>query len=397
MPEEEAGATFSQAVFSVLNILMGVGLLSIPLALTKSGWAGLLVLWLLGLVTNYTGKALCRCSRTIAEREGRAIEDIKYEDIAGAAFGEAGRRAVAAVMYTELIGTCALLLILEGDNLWNLLGSRIAADASAAVVVASALVVPTVWAPNVASLSFLGLCGFAATLTVSAVLAFTLATGNYAPGATTALVEWGTMPLIFGIMAFVYAGHAVFPAIQASMREPERFPAVLNAAYGIVAALCTFLGAAGYYMYGAGALDVITFNLRGGAAKTLCAALILINPVAKFALTMEPVAINVREAVFGRLGIKPAYIHRFAINTAIAVAIVVLARYLPYLSLVMSLIGSFMTLSISVIFPAAANYMIHAGELPPAERAWIVAVVVVGVVCALSGTASALLAIQAKL
>ena len=52
------GATFWQGVFSVLNILMGVGLLSIPLALSKSGWAGILVLWLLGFVTNYTGKVL---------------------------------------------------------------------------------------------------------------------------------------------------------------------------------------------------------------------------------------------------------------------------------------------------------------------------------------------------
>lgn len=73
------------------------------------------------------------------------------------------------------------------------------------------------------------------------------------------------MPLIFGIMAFSYAGHSVFPSIQASMRRPSRFPRVLDTAYCIVAALCTFLGVAGYYMYGDGARDVITFNMRAGA------------------------------------------------------------------------------------------------------------------------------------
>ena len=61
----------------------------------------------------------------------------------------------------------------------------------------------------------------------------------------------------------------MFPSIQASMREPERFPAVLNVAYVVVAALCTFLGLAGYYMYGNGAMDVITFNMRSGAAPAL--------------------------------------------------------------------------------------------------------------------------------
>lgn len=36
---------------------------------------------------------------------------------------------------------------------------------------------------------------------------------------------------------------------------------VLDAAYLVVGVLCTFIGAAGYYMYGNSALDVITFNL----------------------------------------------------------------------------------------------------------------------------------------
>ena len=57
----------------------------------------------------------------------------------------------------------------------------------------------------------------------------------------------------------------------------------------IVAATCTFIGAAGYYMYGSGAADVVIFNLSGALA-TLCSCLVLINPPAKFALTLEPVA-----------------------------------------------------------------------------------------------------------
>ena len=43
-------------MINVLNILSGVGLLSVPYALKKAGWAGVGVLWLLGIITNYTGK-----------------------------------------------------------------------------------------------------------------------------------------------------------------------------------------------------------------------------------------------------------------------------------------------------------------------------------------------------
>ena len=34
------------------------------------------------------------------------------------------------------------------------------------------------------------------------------------------------MPLVFGILAFVYSGHGVFPSVRASMKQPEDFPKV---------------------------------------------------------------------------------------------------------------------------------------------------------------------------
>ena len=72
---------------------------------------------------------------------------------------------------------------------------------------------------------------------------------------------------------------------------------MLNIAYLAVAAQCTLIAAAGYAMYGAGALDVITFNLPRGLLATLCASLILVNPVAKFALTVDTPAVAAVAAI----------------------------------------------------------------------------------------------------
>jgi hypothetical protein len=36
-----------------------------------------------------------------------------YEDIAEASFGKLGREVMTTILYTELIGTCALFLILQ--------------------------------------------------------------------------------------------------------------------------------------------------------------------------------------------------------------------------------------------------------------------------------------------
>lgn len=39
-----------------------------------------------------------------------------YEDVGQAAFGDSGRTFITAVLYTELIGTCALFFILEASR-----------------------------------------------------------------------------------------------------------------------------------------------------------------------------------------------------------------------------------------------------------------------------------------
>lgn len=64
------------------------------------------------------------------------------------------------------------------------------------------------------------------------------------------------------VEAFRLLDNTLKPSVQNLGFTPFSTPVqVLDAAYLVVGTLCTFIGAAGYYMYGNGALDVITFNL----------------------------------------------------------------------------------------------------------------------------------------
>lgn len=70
------GCTFNQALLNAVNILLGVGLLSIPFAMAEGGWAALGTLGLLGVITNYTGKrggqsAFGPVTTVLVEVEGR--------------------------------------------------------------------------------------------------------------------------------------------------------------------------------------------------------------------------------------------------------------------------------------------------------------------------------------
>lgn len=82
---------------------------------------------------------------------------MSYEDIGEAAFGPAGRTFITWVLYTELVGTCALFFILEGDHLAILFGD---AHSSAWFMCASAAVmIPTLWLADLSSLSYVGAVG----------------------------------------------------------------------------------------------------------------------------------------------------------------------------------------------------------------------------------------------
>ena len=98
---------------------------------------------------------------------------------------------------------------MQGDNLFHLFGTRFLPDAAAYMLAAACVMIPTVWLPSLKTLAVLGVCGITATSTVAATVAYTLLSGRFVPTPTT-LVNAKTIPLVFGMVAFCFAGHGAF-------------------------------------------------------------------------------------------------------------------------------------------------------------------------------------------
>ncbi len=162
-------------------------------------------------------------------------------------------------------------------------------------------------------------------------------------------------------------------------------------AYLVVGSFCGLIGALGYYMYGSGVADIIIFSLPAGPLALLCSCLVMINPVTKYALTLEPVAAAVTKTAGGGGG----FFRRFSIRNLLAVGTLVSAMYVPYLAMVMSLIGSVLTISISVLLPAVFHIVLSGNDNK--SRAWDYSCIVAGAICAVSGTLAALKGLAAEL
>ena len=94
---------FSSMLPVMLQVQFRV-LLSIPCGQGKNLLDGLVFV---------AGKILVECCQEVAARQQKPGSAVGYEDIGEAAYGGFGRNLVSTAMYTEIIGICSLLFVVE--------------------------------------------------------------------------------------------------------------------------------------------------------------------------------------------------------------------------------------------------------------------------------------------
>jgi vesicular inhibitory amino acid transporter len=104
-------STLPQTIFNSVNVLIGVGLLTLPLALKYSGWIiGMIFLAWSAIVTSYTAKLLAKCLDVDSSL-------ITFADLAYVSFGNRARIAVSILFSLELLAACVALIVLFGDSM----------------------------------------------------------------------------------------------------------------------------------------------------------------------------------------------------------------------------------------------------------------------------------------
>jgi vesicular inhibitory amino acid transporter len=104
-------STLPQTIFNSVNVLIGVGLLSLPLGLLYSGWVIGLVFFTFAVIsTRYTAKLLAKCLDVDNSL-------VTFADLAYVSFGSKARIATSLLFTIELVAACVALIILFADSL----------------------------------------------------------------------------------------------------------------------------------------------------------------------------------------------------------------------------------------------------------------------------------------
>ncbi|KAJ3131234.1 hypothetical protein HDU90_008650 [Geranomyces variabilis] len=344
-----------------INLLMGMGILTLPYAMSLCGWViGVSLMVVFPILASTTVKLLVQCMEV---RETslplvtapQIVKSMSYGDTAETAFGTRGKNAVSALYLFELFAACTALVILTADSVHALYPQY-----SLPIVkcVVALLVLSTTMFKTVRVLSFFGFVGVVAIVNLVVIILVDGLSAESWPGSLWDPAEtdlwprsWQNVFLAVGIMFVGFDGHAVFPTIYRDLKTPTDFSKTINITYTVVTSLYLLVAVCGYRMFGNDILPEITQNLPGVPSYNpvltqITLYLVALNPVAKYALCLRPV-----HAVLER-GADQRWQH-ILIRTALTGAVLLMALAFPSFDKVMGLLGSLFSGSVAVLVPCA--------------------------------------------
>ncbi|XAR52344.1 hypothetical protein NMG60_11020354 [Bertholletia excelsa] len=382
-------SSYGQAVLNGMNVLCGVGILSTAYAVKEGGWVGLSILFIFSILSFYTGILLRHCLDSQPGLE-------TYPDIGQAAFGMAGRIFISIILYMELYASCVEYIILESDNLSSLfpnanlsLGGYVMNSHLLFALLTTLVVLPTVWLRDLSVLSYISAGGVIASILVVICLFWVGLVDKVGFESKGTTLNLATLPVAIGLYGFCYSGHAVFPNIYVSMKKPSQFSAVLLTSFVICTSMYAGVAVLGYLMFGELTESQFTLNLpKELLASKVAVWTTVVNPLTKYALTMTPVAMSMEELIPSNH--LKSHIYSVLIRAALVLSTLVVALIVPFFGLVMALIGSFLTMLVTLILPCACFLRISRGKITLLQGSVCILIIAVGVISAIFGTYSSL-------
>ncbi|KAF4352614.1 hypothetical protein CsatB_018450 [Cannabis sativa] len=348
---QREGSSFLKACFNGTNAFLGIGLLTVPYALSSGGWLSLVLFFLITIMTFYTGILLKTCMDTDPTIKS-------YLDIAERAFGKKGRIIVMIIMNSELYLVAIGLMILESDNLRKLfpnfmikIGDLLVIEGRQSFVLITALVIlPSMMLTELSILSYVSATGVFSCLIILGSIFCVGVFGGVGFHEKGSLVKVSGLPTAVSLYIVCFAGHPVIPSIYTSMKNKHQFSQVLLFSFVLTTLTYLLTSCVSYVMYGDSVESQITLNLPTKLISSQVAIYTtLLIPVTRYALMLTPVA----NAIEGGLSIdyKNSRKVQLLVRFVLLVSTTMIAYVFPYFENLMAIVGSIFVALGSFVLP----------------------------------------------
>ncbi|KAI8842477.1 transmembrane amino acid transporter protein-domain-containing protein [Chytridium lagenaria] len=387
------GNSVAEAVYHIICVIAGSGVLQLPFALNQSGWVGVLVILFSAWANQYSGMLLVKCLYINGSERLKGFPHIGQK-----AFGNIGKIVVEVLNSVMLLGVPIVYLILSGMNFEILFGYF---DTRGWIIVSSLLImIPFLIFKTLKEIAILSAFGVFATIVVIAtVLVYAIIDIPKNSGVVThKFIDLSLFPSALGSISFSYAGNFVYPEVESSMADPSKFPLVLTLSMTIISAMYLFTAVLGYAAYGDRTVSPILNNLPQGPVAKFAIAVITAHVlfaipvlITTFSLEMER-----RLGITGKAGRSVAAegTLRAILRVAIVFAICGFAMAVPFFADFMTLLGAIANTNLIFVFPVLFDFSLYGFRNRPLKDKIIgILILLVGVYGGVIGGYEAIMAL----
>ncbi|TPX42496.1 hypothetical protein SeMB42_g05104 [Synchytrium endobioticum] len=391
-------ATPNEALYHLVCVIIGTGILALPYALRQSGWIGVLIILFSAAVNDSTGRMLVACLYSPAGRPSSSKRRLNsYAQVGQAAFGRRGKILVDVFYRCALGGITTMYIVLAGTNAASGLG-MISARAWICVLALVAMIPVII----LRSLKEVAVVSLLATLVSIIVVVIIIA------AAITQLIESPALPpynfisisgfpSALATVSFSFGGNFIYPDVEHSLADPSAFPSVLRKAMLVVCLVYIVIATMGYAAWGMAAQSPILANLPPDSFSTMVAT----ASITLHVLLACPVLISTLTTDIERSWTCPKWLSanggwsslkaRIGLRMGLAVLIAGLAASIPYFTDWVEVMGAIANTALVFVFPVVFYYQLNGwGRRSWGEWCWISAILGVGITGGVLGGVNAL-------
>merc|ERR1711892_469556 len=377
--EDRDGENTISNVETIIHLLkgnIGIGVLTMPIAISNAGLVG----GVLGMVFVAVVTIHCMHTLVIAAQKlmaQRGVEFLDYADTAEAAFLEAGggwaskshhmRRLINIFLCMSQIGSNAVYILFVAQNIMPIAETYFDLGWNYRLYIAL-LLIPVIMICSIKNLKYLSPCSILANILEFVGLGIIFYYIFATPIPSSDSVPWFTspvkFPIFFGTAIFAFEGISVVLPIENQMSKPKDmlgWNGVLNTSMVTIAGLYIAMGFFGYLKYGGETAASITLNLPQGdvlAQSALCmfSIAILFSYALQFYVVMDIIGPNIiKPNVSDRMYPFVEWITRVLLT----VLTLGMAATVPWLDLLVSLLGAIKMSTLSLMAPASVDSAAH--------------------------------------
>ena len=274
-------ATPRQTVINIFISFVGAGMLGMPYAFSRSGWAlGVVCLFAVSSANVYCMLLLVKTRRRLERNGYKNIEG--YGDVGRVVLGERGETLVNVCLVISQVGFATAYLIFIAANVMSIFpGIGRATICYGCVPALSALV----QIQDMAILSPFSLLADVANLSGTAAV-FLQDFKAFQHHEIIKTYDFSSWLYVTAVAVYSLEGVGMVLPLETSCIKRDAFPKLLTMSVAGITALIATFGVCGYAAFGSQTQAPVTLNLDGGVASfvklALCVALYLTYPVMFF-------------------------------------------------------------------------------------------------------------------